>query len=315
MASSLQSALLVALVLAVAGCPRKPAAPRGQPLALLGDEVLVTSAELEAELRNRSPTLPSGQIDAAAARDLLHKLIQFELLYRESAREGLEKDDEVGRQLKKAMLNQFVQHKLDQDPRAVPDTDAELMVFYEKHKDDYAKPERLRLLLIELKPQANPALAPPEAAKALAELRSRGNSAAAFSALARQISADERTQSKGGETDWTAREDLVAHYGEPVLAAAENLQPNQTAGPVRGKDGWFLVQFVSRQPATNPTFDQLKPILKARAYHDKRADIATAYENDLRKRSDVRIDEEVLAKIDFVNVGDEKSPLAGAPAK
>jgi parvulin-like peptidyl-prolyl isomerase len=296
---------LVLLVLLVAGCPRKPAAPKGQPLALLGDQVLVTSDELEAELRNRSPTIPSGPIDAEAKRELLDKLVQFALLVREAEQQGLQNDPEVQRQHKKAMLNVFVQHVLDQDPRAAPDTDAELQALYEKHKGEYAKSARLHLLVIEL-PAGEGAGIPPAVTKAAAELKARGDSASAFSALAREISTDARTRSKGGDSDWAVREDLIARYGDSVVLVAEKLQPNQTSEPVRGKDGWFLVQLAGKQDAVNPTFEQLKPVLKARSHHDKRSEVARAYEDDLRKRSHVEIDEEALAKIDPMHLGDEK---------
>jgi peptidyl-prolyl cis-trans isomerase C len=301
--------------IAVAGCG-KPAARKSQPLATVGDEVLVTTDDLEAELRNRSPTIPSGQIDAAAKRELLDKLVRFALLSREAEREGLAQDDEVQRQLKKSMLNRFVQHELDEDPRAAPDTDAELMVFYEQHKGEYTKPERMRLLLIELKPHGDSVDPPPEMPKAVAELKARGESATAFSALARQISVDERTRAKGGDTDWATREELVAHYGDAVVVAAERLQPNQASAPVRGTDGWFLVWLAGRQEASNPTFEQLKPMLKAKSYHDKRAAVAAALENELRNRSHVEIDEEVLAKVDPMKLGDEhRDPQRASPTK
>jgi peptidyl-prolyl cis-trans isomerase C len=303
-----------ALVLLLADCSSKPAAPRSQPLATLGDEVLVTTADLEAELRNRSPTLPSGQIDAAATNEALHKLIVFALLSREAEREGLAKDDEVQRQLKKSMLNRFVEYDLEQDPRAAPDTDAELMAFYEQHKADYVKPERLRLLIIELKPHAAGTGVPAEVMKANAELKARGASPAAFSALAHQISVDERTRAKGGATDWLTRDEVIAHYGDAVLLAVERLQPNQTSDPIHVKDSWFLVGLGGRQAATSPTFEQLKPALKARSFHDKRAAVAAAREDELRKRSHVQIDDEVLAKVDPLKLGDEK-PEPGAVAQ
>jgi peptidyl-prolyl cis-trans isomerase C len=254
--------------------------------------------------------LPSGRIDAATIRDLLHKLIQFELLAEEAQREGLAKDDEVHRQLTKSMLNRYVQHELDQDPRATPDTDAELQAYFDKHKSDYQKPERLRLLIMEFKPTADGANVPPDALKAAADLKAKGDSPAAFGAMARERSIDEQTRMKGGETDWSTREDLTARYGSGVVAVADHPTP-QTAGPIRGKDGWFLVRSAGKQEATNPSFEQLKPVIKARALHDKRAAVASAQEDELRRRSPVVIHDDVLAKVDPTKLEDEHEPGMG----
>ena len=311
-----KAAILLSLAFGAGSCHSKPAGKQGHPLAMLGNEVLVTSEELESEIRNRSPTLHSDAVDDQLKRQLLERLIQFELLSREAEKEGLAADDEVHRQLTKSMLNRFTQVELDRDPRAAPDTEAELRAFYEKHKADYDKPPRLRLLLIEFKAKADEAGVPADARKALAALKAKGDSPAVFSALARDISADDHTRNKGGETDWSTQEELLAHYGPAVVAAALTTQTNQTPDPVRGPDGWYLVRLSGRQEATHPTYEQLKPQLKSRSFHDKRAVLLQEYEDDLRKRSHVEIDEVVLAKVDPLKLGDEHPEQAAPePAK
>jgi peptidyl-prolyl cis-trans isomerase C len=312
----IQAAILLSLAFTAGSCRSKPVAEQGHPLVMLGNEVLVTSEDLEAEIKNRSPTLRSAPLDENLKRDLLHGLIQFELLCREAEKAGMAADDEVHRQLTKSMLNRFTQAELDRDPRAAPDTEAELRAFYEKHKAEYDKPPLLRLLLIVFKPKADETGVPPEARKALAALKARGDSAAVFSGLAREISEDDHTRNRGGETDWSTQEELLARYGAAVVAAALTTQTNQTPEPVRGVDGWYLVRLEGRQGATHPTFDQLKPALKSRSLHDKRADLLQQYEDDLRKRSHVEIDELVLAKVDPLKLGDEHPEQAApAPAK
>jgi peptidyl-prolyl cis-trans isomerase C len=276
---------------------------RGKPLATVGDDVLVTTADLEAELRNVSPTIHSGRIDEAAKRELLDKLVRFALLSREAAREGLDKDDEVQRQLKKSMLNRFVEHQLDKDSRNGVVTDDELRAYYEGHKAEYVKPARLRLLVIVFG-TGDAGSAPPRAAvQAAADLK--GASASAYSARAREISADERTRNRGGETDWMTRDELAARYGESVAAIALSLPPNQSSDPVAGKDGWYVLRVDGHQEPQNPSFEQMKEVLKVRAMHDRRAEVAQKYEDELRKRSPVKIHDDVLAKVDPLNLPEE----------
>jgi peptidyl-prolyl cis-trans isomerase C len=289
------------------GCEKGSA--RGTPLATVGDDVLVTTADLEAEIRNHSPTIASGKIDEAGKRELLDKLIRFALLSREAAREGLDKDDEVQRQLKKSMLNRFVEHQLDKDPRNGAVTDDDLRAYDELHKAEFVKPERLRLLVIFFGADAAVSKPPPAAVRAAADLK--GASAAAFSAMAREVSTDERTRNRGGTSDWMSRDELVERYGESVAAIALSLPPNQSSDPVAGKGGWYVLRLDGRQEPQNPTFEQLKQVLKVRAVHDRRAQVALAYEDELRKRSPVKIHDDVLAKVDPLNLPEENG--AGPP--
>jgi peptidyl-prolyl cis-trans isomerase C len=275
----------------------------GKPLATVGDDVLVTTADLEAELRNVSPTIPSGKIDEAAKKELLDKLVRFALLSREAAREGLDKDDEVQRQLKKSMLNRFVGHQLDKDKRNGVTTDDELRAYYEHHKAEYVKPARLRLLVIVFGASDAGSAPPAAAVHAAADLK--GASASAFSARARDISVDERTRNRGGGTDWMTRDELAARYGESVAAIALSLPPNQSSDPVAGNDGWYVVRVDGHQDPQNPSFEQLKQILKVRVMHDRRAEVAQAYEDELRKRSPVKIHDDVLAKVDPLHLPEE----------
>jgi len=182
--------------------------------------VLVYADQFEEELRDSTPVGRARQIDPFTRRQRLDNMIQFELMLREARKLGLEQDDEVQRQKKKSMVNRLMGHVLDKDPRVKNLTDDDLKAFYQAHLDDYVKPERLRLQLIEYKRPPDAIRVPPEALKDFAALGSHADEPSTFSALAKAHSDDEGSRASGGDTGWMTREELEKKYGPAVVAAA-----------------------------------------------------------------------------------------------
>jgi peptidyl-prolyl cis-trans isomerase C len=117
---------------------------------------------------------------------------------------------------------------------------------------------------------------------------------------------------RGGDSDYKTHEELAKSYGDGVANAAMALKEiNDVSDLVRGIDGWYVIRLAGRQNAINRTFDQVKPAVQARAWHEKRTKLYDAYVKELEDKSNVKIDEAALAKIDALRP--DLSAKGGAP--
>jgi peptidyl-prolyl cis-trans isomerase C len=274
---------------------------KGQAVATIDGQTLVTVDQLEDQLREQSPFVRSRYTDSSKKKEFLDSLVRFELLSREAAKEGFDKDPEVVKDMKKAMVQRLLRKKFDEDPALSKISDEELKEYFEQHKDDYVKPERVRVQVIEFKGEPGDSKVLAEAKKDDAEVKEKTKKGdlAAFSLLARTRSDDESTKLRGGDSDYKTHEELAKSYGDGVANAAMALKEiNDVSDVVRGIDGWYIVRLAGRQNAINRTFEQVKAAIQARAWHEKRTKLYDAYVKELEDKSGVKMDEAALAKID-----------------
>jgi peptidyl-prolyl cis-trans isomerase C len=315
--------LSIALLPLLASCQGKVgqssagAEKKGEAVATLDGQTLVTVDQLEDQLREQSPFVRARYTDASKKKEFLDSLVRFELLSREAAKEGFDKDPEVVKDMKKAMVQRLLRKKFDEDPALSKLSDEELKEFFEQHKDDYVKPERVRVQVIEFKGAPGDNKVQQEAKKDVVEVKEKTKKGdlAAFSLLARTRSDDDTTKMRGGDTDYKTREELSKSYGDGVANAAMGLKEiNDVSELVRGIDGWYVIRLAGRQNAINRTFEQVKPAIQARAWHEKRTKLYDAYVKELEDKSGVKIDEAALAKIDALrpDLG-AKSEAPGMP--
>ncbi len=81
------------------------------------------------------------------------------------------------------------------------------------------------------------------ARRKIVDIRRRLESGADFGQLARELSDDRGSASRGGELDWTYPGDLVPEFERAMVA----LQPGQVSTPVRSVFGIHLIQLLERK--------------------------------------------------------------------
>ncbi len=276
-------------------------ARKDQAVATVNGETLVTVDQLEDQLREQSPFVRARYTDPDKKKEFLDSLVRFELLSREAVKAGFDKDPEVQKDMKKAMVQRLLRQKFDEDPTVSKLSDEELKAYFDAHKDDYVKPERVRVQVIEFKGPPGDAKVQAEAKKDLAEVqeKSKKGDLAAFSLLARTRSDDENSKVRGGDTDYKTHDELAKAYGDGVANVAVALKEiNDISGLVRGIDGWYIVRLAGRQNAIDRTFEQVKPAIQARAWHEKRTKLYDIYVKELEDKANVKVDEVALEKID-----------------
>jgi peptidyl-prolyl cis-trans isomerase C len=321
-----RSFLIVCATLAAAGslaCDNKKGSKNteGPYVAKVGSGV-ITSAEFKDKISGQSPFARAHFTSLDKKKEFLDGMIRYELMVQEAERVGLDKNPEVQEAKEHAMVNELIHQKFDRDPALKQVPEAEMRAYYDAHKDDYVKPERIRLELVMFKGKEGDKAALDEAKRMLADLKqkeAKGNGGS-FATLARVRSDDDATKAHGGDTDFKTQEELTQAYGAPVAQAAIALKGvNDISDVVRGNNGYFILKLMGRQNAMNRTFEQVEPMLEGRLWHERRSTLMEAWVKDLRAKGNVVVYDDELNKVDaqaapnMTGTGTPPSP-PGAPA-
>src|SRR6188474_1764250 len=122
-------------------------------LAKVGD-VTITLGEFQERLNRQSPYIRARYTSLEQKKEFLDSLIRFEVLAKEAARRGLDKDPEVVRTMKQVMIQRLMRDEFDAKITAESISDADMRAYYDANLADYVKPEEVRASAIVVKNRA-----------------------------------------------------------------------------------------------------------------------------------------------------------------
>lgn len=141
-----------------------------------------------------------------------------------------------------------------------PVSDQDVEAAYETRRGEFEQPERVRVAHILVRVPAVGGSAAEDQARAKAEAAlGRIRAGADFAQVAREVSEDPATASRGGEVGLVARGELV----QPFEEAAFRLAPGEVAGPVRTPFGYHVIKLLERVPASRKTLGEVAATLRA----------------------------------------------------
>lgn len=313
--------------LALVACSGGGKAPKasvkkdGPVVAKVGDDV-ITSDEVKAKLGEQSPFLQARYRDLQHKKEFVQNLVRFEVLSQEAYRRGLDQQPEVQATLKKVLVQELIKQEFDEKKATY--SDEELKAYYDKHLDDFVKPERVRAQhLFVAAAQGDAAAragAKAKVQKFLADLKaneSKGNdrNPSLFADLARQNSNDAASQSTGGDMRYLSKDEMSKQYSDAFASAVFALkEPNELTGVVEDAGGFHLARLTTRQaPVDRPFSDaQVKETIKGRLFREQRTKAFDEYVEKLKKDAGVTIDEKVLEAVELP--AGATPPPTGAPA-
>jgi peptidyl-prolyl cis-trans isomerase D len=132
----------------------------------------------------------------------------------------------------------------------------EIVRFYQQNQARYGQPERRRVrhILLELAPNADPATREAATVKAR-ELSDRLKAdPAEFATLAKAFSQDPGSSGEGGDLGWISKDTLVPEVEKAVFA----LNKDQVSDVVESPFGLHVITVTDVQPASVKPFDQVK---------------------------------------------------------
>jgi len=321
--------LLGALIAAAAlgcGCGRseseaapRPGAPAGPPqttaelstpLARI-DDVTITLGELQDRINRQSPYVRQRYTSLEQKKEFLDSLVRFEILAKEAARRGLDKDPEVVRTMKQVMIQKLMRQELDAKitPDSVPEAD--VRAYYDANQGEFAKPEEVRVSAIAVKNRA-------QAERVAAEARGEaGQTNKGFRDLVMRYSTDEDSKLRGGDLRYfdAAAKDPPA----PVVKAAFALvNIGDVSGAIdAGNGSFYVLKQTGRRRAFTRSYDDAKAQIRTKLFRDRRMAAQKEFVDAARARAKVEVRDANLAKVrvDTSNTpGDEgKDPPVPPP--
>jgi peptidyl-prolyl cis-trans isomerase C len=319
------------------GTPAKttPAADQGgDVIAHVGDTV-ITAQQMKERLEELPPLQRPRYTNAAQKKEFVENMIKFEILSREAIKKGLDKTPSVESQFKRVLVQDLQKSFNDQK---VEVSDDDLKKYYDKHIDDYVKPEKVRVQHIFLSaPEGGDAKAKQARAQArskaagfLTKLKAAQAAALktptpltatsplpAMTDLARQESADNSSKAVGGDLRFQSQADLTKQFSAEFAQAAFALTTDAPlSGVIETPKGFHIARLLGRQAATNQPFDdpKFKTALTDRYLAESRTARFDEYYQGLKKAANVSIDEAVLAKVE-VPKGTGSTPAPGTSAR
>ncbi|MGA7983811.1 MAG: SurA N-terminal domain-containing protein [Burkholderiales bacterium] len=153
---------------------------------------------------------------------------------------------------------------------AQPVTEAELQQAYEANASRYKADEQRRAshILIQVEPDAKPAVreaAQKKAEEILAEVR---KSPGSFAALAKKYSQDPGSAEKGGDLGYFDRSMMVKPFADAVFALGK---VGDISGVVKSDYGYHIVELTGIQPGHTRTLDEVRKQLTAELQKQKAA--------------------------------------------
>ena len=277
-------ACIVSLIL-LAGC----SSPRPEPVvATVGNET-ITLREYNRILTSATGSNAGGMLKTDVGRkQLLEDVIRGRLVLVAAKQAGIQNRPEVKKRIAqlraelddyfRMQSNEIIGKELVREQMLLADKEAD--AYYAQHKAELLKPVELnaRQMLLGSEAQAQ-------------EILGRLHRGEEFAELAREFSKDKLSAARGGEMDCFGRgQCLLGRSFEEAAFALD--KPRDVSAPVKGAQGYYLIQLVARRPAQAVSYDEtmyrIRSMLKAEKYEE----IVGA----LAKQIDVKVDDAVLSR-------------------
>lgn len=265
-------------------------------LAHIGTQT-ITAAELQARI-DEQPTFLRARFQKLEARkQLLDEMVRFRVLAQAARAEGLDQDPRLKETYEKLLVQRLIEKKSAQHPKV---TDTDLQAYYDAHKSEFVRPEKVRVSQIFLAAAASSptrAKIEAEAKKLLAEIRAKeaGPVKTEFAAAAQRRSDDSRSRGMAGDLGLLTQQELSGVWGPEVAAGAFGLKTLGETTLVSSPRGVHLLKLTARIPSLNRSFDSVKALLESRVALEQRAKSVDAFVSSTREKANVQIDDKALA--------------------
>lgn len=264
------SCLLAALLASPAARSETAPAPTETPeiLATFTGGV-ITRADYEQVLNQRSPSERAQFAKPGGREALLDSLIRYDLLALEAERRGYGERLEVKVAERKEAGDRMLMARLAVDPTSLPREEVEKA--YVERKHEFGRPQMRRATQIKVATEA-------EATTLIKQLT--GSEREQFAQVARERNLDVRVRNQGGELGYFAR-DGKSESGRPTEVPAALVQEafalrrvgDVSRRPIAHDGAFSVLMLTGEMPEIAKSFAELEPVLREQlaAQKEKRA--------------------------------------------
>lgn len=157
--------------------------------------------------------------------------------------------------------------------------DSELEAYYEANKKNFVVGEQRRVAQILTRTEAE--------AKAAYDKVAKG---AEFADVAKELSRDMVTATKGGDLGWVFSDNVPSAFAEVKKIAA-----GKVLKPVKTDAGWHVIKLLEIKAPSQPPFAEVKDKVLAQALDEQKRKARTFWVEKLRGASKIQIDDAAIA--------------------
>ena len=250
----LKTASAVMLLLTLGACGDKPDGP-AQPLAIINGKPITIS---EFDLRwSQLPEYARKKYPGVEGRKkFLDELIDREVLLQEAKKRGIDRDrtllERLERFKERTILDMLMREEVDSRVIVSPE---EIKAYHQAYPGNFTAPEEFRVSHILVKTEAE-----------ATELKKRLAGGADFALLARKVSLDTTTKSKGGDLGTVKKGQTVPEFEKALMS----LKPGEISEPVATQFGYHLIKLVERTPGPALSYEDAKDQVKDQVLIEKK---------------------------------------------
>lgn len=239
-------------------------------------------SDVDDHVRQMSEASRAAYAKGQPRKRLVERLARTELLALAASDRGLEKDPEVQRIFKQALVNALLRREIDDKlgPSDVPPV--AVSKYLKQHPEEVTRPDQVRVGLIVIEDRAT-------AERVAAQARALENGHG-FAKLVAQHSKDAPSRARGGDLPFFAA-DSARHPKEIVEAAFTLKEPGDVAGPVKTAEGFAIVRLLEKRPGYQRTVEQARAVVAKRLREQLRAERVEKLVQQLQKKYPVKIEE------------------------
>ncbi len=177
-------------------------------------------------------------------------------------------------------------------------TELEARFLYDANPDDYLQPHERRVRRILFIATSEHDAERHAAAKARAEAAlARLHAGEDFAALARELSEDDLSRSRGGDLGWSPRGHVTTPGNDPFGDAAFALgKVGDMTGVVQTLDGYEIILLTGLREERRKTFNEVKRDIIAQKEHNYIGDFWDRFMGDLKNKADIRWSDHEIAR-------------------
>jgi peptidyl-prolyl cis-trans isomerase C len=253
-------------------------------------ESTITVGDVEDELNKLHPSVRARFMSPERRKEFVKNLVRFDVLAREARRRGLDKDPEVIKRVKRAMIDVMMVELRSSLVKMEDITDKDVETYYNEHINVFRQPPKVRASVIVVATRA-------EAAALMTKAKKKPGDVKAFGDLAVAHSIDPATKVKRGDLGFFSRDDEKVEK-ELREAAFKQEAMWSVSEPVKVARGWAILMKTGDVAEVNRPLQMERDRIKNRLFNERRLQAVERYVDELQSKAKVEIIDKNLSKVE-----------------
>lgn len=263
----------------------------------------LTASEMRERLGELARTAGVAALGPAQKQAFADDVIRTALLSHEAMGRGLFKDPPVAALVRQTLAKRLIEKEFDENPQRQAFDEDELRGYYEAHRAEFSRPEKVRVSHLFLSGTDDDKALRRRKRQEIDKLRKELAAAppqdyAAFAAKARALSEDEDTREQGGDLGALSRAEMDEKMGAEFTPVAWLMvRLGEISTVIETPRGFHLAKLHGREGALDVSFDQARETLRSRLWYERRSAEIEKFVAGLKTSLALTVDDAELEKV------------------